>query len=133
MKHTRIYVFQVILFLLNLCLGLANPVEPFQNQRLEGTYLASEEAGGKSWGSFTYKLTLFANGSAEFYQQNVADRDTDSTYNHVGKWDLQNGIIDFKASSRFGKVNWESEKVPYIPEICALFHTERDAALYFVF
>jgi hypothetical protein len=100
-----------IMSLLHVCSGIANPIEPSQTLQLPGIYLASEEAGGKSWASFTYKLTLHENGTAEFYQQNVADRDTDSTYNHIGKWDFQDGFIDFKASSRFGKNNWESEQV----------------------
>ncbi len=97
--------------LLHLCSGIANPIEPTQSLQLPGIYLASEEAGGKSWASYTYKLTLYENGTAEFYQQNVADSDTDSTYNHIGKWDFQDGFIDFKASSRFGKNNWDSEQV----------------------
>uniref|UniRef100_A0A7S0MEP6 Uncharacterized protein n=1 Tax=Cryptomonas curvata TaxID=233186 RepID=A0A7S0MEP6_9CRYP len=102
--------------LLYLCYGIANPIEPAQALQLPGIYLASEEAGGKSWASFTYKLTLYENGTAEFYQQNVADGDTDSTYNHIGKWDFQDGLVDFKASSRFGKNNWESEQTS---ESCA--------------
>ncbi len=110
MQLAHIPVLQ-IMSLLNLCYGLAKPIDPLKIPHLQGVYLASEEAGGKSWASFTYKLTLYSNGSAEFYQQNVADRDTDSTYNHVGKWDFEDDIVDFKASLQYGKVNWQPEKV----------------------
>ncbi len=78
---------------------------------LVATYVASESAPGSSWGSYTYSLTLNEDGSATFYCQNVADRDTDSTYNHVGQWSAEGGVVVFQAGTKHGKENYDSEKV----------------------
>ncbi len=78
---------------------------------LVATYVASESAPGSSWGSFTYRLVLNEDGSAQFYRQNVADRDTDSTYNHVGEWSAEDGVVDFRAGTKLGKQNYDSETV----------------------
>ncbi|CAE8731940.1 unnamed protein product, partial [Polarella glacialis] len=46
---------------------------------LAGEYRASERTEGCSWGSFTRSLKIEACGEASFYEQDVADRGTDST------------------------------------------------------
>ncbi len=78
---------------------------------LVATYVASESAPGSSWGSFTYRLTLDEDGSAQFYRQNVADRDTDSTYTHVGRWNVEQGVVVFQTNTKQGKDNYDSEQV----------------------
>jgi hypothetical protein len=82
---------------------------------LVATYEASESAPGSSWGSFTYRLTLNADGSAQFYRQNVADRDTDSTYDHAGQWTVKDDVVDFQAGTKIGKNNYDSEQVKMPP------------------
>ena len=84
------------------------------------TYVASESAPGSSWGSFTYSLTLNEDGSANFYCQNVADRDTDSTYNHFGHWRVEGGIVVFQAGTTRGKMDYDSEKVSEYPLVSGL-------------
>ncbi|CAE8633998.1 unnamed protein product, partial [Polarella glacialis] len=46
---------------------------------LAGECRASERTEGCSWGSFTRSLKIEACGEASFYEQDVADRGTDST------------------------------------------------------
>ncbi len=64
-----------------------------------------------SWFSYIYELSLNADGSAQFFSQQVLDRDTDDTYTYFGIWTFQNGVVDFNANSRNGKQNYESEQV----------------------
>jgi hypothetical protein len=107
------------LSLLHLSCGLrggsatnSNFEQIFQTAPYPRVYLAKGKAAdGLSWGSYTYELSLNANGSAEFYSQHVLDRDTDDTYTYFGNWTLQKGVVDFSANSRHGKKNYESEQV----------------------
>jgi hypothetical protein len=93
--------------------GVSANFEPnFGTAPLSGVYLAKERAAEPlSWGSYTYELTLNADGSAQFYSEKVADRDTDDTYTYFGQWSYKNGIVDFKANSKRGKSNYADEQV----------------------
>ena len=89
----------------------ALPTASTHPQSLAGKYSAQERAGALSWGSFTKILTLNADGTAEFYDQDVADRDTDFTYNYKGIWNYQDGLVTFKADSKNGKQNYDPQQV----------------------
>eukprot|EP00854_Cymbomonas_tetramitiformis_P020306 gene20306-24315_t len=88
-----------------------NPLD-FPAHLLGGYHYYEKEGSTGDWGSSSRDLTLEAYGVAKYDEQDVFDRDTDSTYTTYGNWSYSEDptpVVTFKGHTKTGKQNYDSD------------------------
>jgi hypothetical protein len=65
--------------------------------------------GYDGWGSDTFSLTLYPNGSCRIFDQHVSDRDTHTDYSSFGKYKITDTTLEMDMIYYNHSANWDTD------------------------